>query len=82
MKAYISISTLWYNGRLMDFFFREQAKKTLEELVNASALSTDRTLAILDIDTYEEDLDEIEESFYTQSVEQIAEEYGIELSDE
>lgn len=82
MKAYISISTLWYNGRLMDFFFREQAKKTLEELVNASALSTDRTLAILDIDTDEEDLYEIEESFYTQSVEQIAEEYGIELSDE
>ena len=33
MKATITLQQLWFNATLLDFFFRQQAKETLEELV-------------------------------------------------
>lgn len=79
------MSQLWYNSSLMDFFFRRQARATLELLIEeASGYSTTKILN--EIDYYADqcglDVDELEEMFYEFSVQELAAEFGIELDDE
>lgn len=82
MKAGISISNIYWNKNLSSFFFREQAYKTLEELVSRSAMGGQDTLDTLDDTTDDMDIDDVEEMFYSESVEYCADELGIELEDE
>lgn len=82
MKAEVTISNIWFNTSLSDFFFREQAYKTLEELVAKSADGDLQTIEKLDDATDGMDIDEVEEIFYSESVEYCADEFGIELEDE
>lgn len=82
MKAEVTISNIYWNKSLSDFFFREQAYKTLEELVTRSTMSEQDTLDALDGATDGMDIDDVEETFYSESVEYCAEEFGIELEDE
>ena len=81
MKAEITIHNIYWNKGLSDFFFREQAYKTLEELVRRSAMSGQDTLDALDDATEDMDIDDVEETFYSESVEYCAEEFGIELEE-
>lgn len=67
---------------MSDFFFRDQALSTLEELVNHSTMSEQDTLDALDNATEDMDIDDVEEIFYSESVEYCANEFGIELEDE
>lgn len=76
------MSQIWFNKSLSDFFFREQAYKKLEELVGRSTMSGQDTLDALDDATEDMDIDEVEEMFYSESVECCAEEFCIELEDE
>lgn len=79
------MSQLWWNGPLMNFFFRDQAKRTLEELMTRA--SEPGSYVLDDIEDYaneqmDGDLDTLEEMFYEESVEDIAVVIGIELTEE
>lgn len=67
----------------MNFFFRTQSENTLNALLDRA---NDRKEAIETIDSYAEenydDLDELEDLFYEDTVETIAELMGIELHEE
>jgi len=82
MKAEVTISNIYWNNSLSDFFFRDQAYNTLEELINRSTMSGQDTLDALDEATDDMDIDDVEETFYSESVEYCAEEFGIELEEE
>ena len=82
MKAEVTISNIYWNGGLKNYFFRDQAYSTLEELVKRSTMSGQETLDALDSATDGMDIDYVEETFYSESVEYCAEEFGIELEDE
>ena len=81
MKAEVTISNIYWNKSLSNFFFREQAYKTLEELVKRSTMSGQDTLDALDEATDDMDVDDVEEMFYSESVEYCANEFGIELEE-
>ena len=83
MKAEITMSQIWYNHSVMNFFFRTQAERTLKEFLD----KVEDTDAALDrIDDYAETmvltLDDIEEMFYEYQIEDLANEFGIELNEE
>ena len=82
MKAEVIISNIYWNNSLSDFFFREQAYNTLEELVKRSAMNGQDTLDALDDATDGMDIDDVEEIFYSESVEYCADEFDIELEEE
>ena len=79
MIANVTISNIYWNKGLADFFFREQAMKALEELVNKSSMSGEAVLQALNEETEDLDLDDVEEDFYDSSVEELAEEFDIPL---
>ena len=82
MKAEVTIGNIYWNKGLSNFFFRDQAYETLEELVTRSTMSGQDTLDALDEATDDMDIDDVEETFYSESVEYCANEFGIELKDE
>ena len=82
MKTEITISNLYWSKDLSNFFFRDQAYSTLEELVNRSTMNGVDTLDALDEATDDMDIDDVEEMFYSESVEYCAEEFDIELEEE
>jgi hypothetical protein len=82
MKAKLTMAQIWANESLSDFFFRKQAYNTLEEMVARSADGDLQTMEKLDKATDNMDIDDVEEIFYSESVEYCAEEFGIELEEE
>jgi hypothetical protein len=82
MKAEVTISNIYWNKGLSNFFFRDQAYETLEELVKRSAMNGQDTLDALDEATDDMDIDDVEETFYSESVEYCADEFDIELEEE
>lgn len=83
MKAEITFNQLYWNPRIMDYFFRTQAVNTLDELLDRAVNRMD---AVNKIDEYAEwhynDLDDLEEDFYNESVEDLADMFCIELQDD
>ena len=71
MKAEITLSNCYYNKSLMNFFFRSQAVQTLEELLNE--VEEDIKQISNNVEDYTNDLDELEELLYNESVEDIIE---------
>lgn len=82
MKAEITISNLYYNPSLRGFFFRSQASRTLEELVERSAMNLSDTLDYLDERVQYNDLDEVEEDFYDMTLEELAKQYCIDIEED
>jgi hypothetical protein len=82
MVANVTFSNIYWNNSLRNFFWREQSMDTLEELMSRSTMANDDILELLDERTETEDIDEVEEDFYSLSVEELADNYGIELQDE
>lgn len=82
MEAKVTINNIFWNKSLSNYFFREQAYKRLEELVQRSAMDEYDTLDALNDATYDMDIDDVEETFYSESVEYCADEFGIELEEE
>ena len=83
MKAEITFNQLYWNPRILNYFFRTQAENTLNELLDRA---NDRQRAVEQIDEFAErnydDLDDLEDLFYEDSVETIAHLIEIELQDE
>ena len=83
MKAEITFSQLWENESLMSFFFREQSIRTLDELMEKVA---DKQAAINTIEVHAEinnySVDDVEEMFYEYSVEELADEFGLQIESE
>ena len=82
MVANVTISNIYYNNSLRNFFWRTQSMDTLEELMSRATMDEDDILELLDEQTETEDIDDVEEDFYSLSVEELAESYGIELEEE
>ena len=70
MKARIDFKTM-YDSVLLDYFFRKQAKDTLEELMKASDNSQEEILNAIDNQTGEWSIDDVEELFYSETVPEI-----------
>ena len=84
MKANVTFLELCQDESLMSFFFRTQSIMTLDELMEKVA---DQRAAINAIELYAEinnySVDDVEEMFYEYSVEELADEFGLEIeSDE
>ena len=82
MVANVTISNIYWNNSLRNFFWRTQSMETLEELMSSSTMDEDDILQLLEEQTETEDIDDVEEDFYSLSVEELAENYGIELKEE
>ena len=84
MKVEIPFSQVWHNSSLLNFFFRHQSKKTLEEFMDRVTVTTDEALDAIEnyADLYCLELDDIEEMFYEDSIKDIAEQLNIELIDD
>ena len=80
MKAEVTFSELYWNEAIISFFFREQSIRTLDELLEKVA---DKKAAINAIEVHAEisgySVDDVDEMFYEYSVEELAEEFGLEL---
>ena len=81
MTTNVTMTNIYWNRGLREFFFRQQATDTLAELVNRSQEGA-ATLDILDDYTEGMSLDEVEEMLYSDKIEDIAEFFGITLKDE
>ena len=77
MVASITLEQLWFNTTILDFFFRKQARETLEELVERvggrKSEAKFNELAERIEDVYVGDLDVFEEDCYNNSVLEIME---------
>lgn len=82
MVANVTISNIYWNNSLRNFFWRTQSINTLEKLMSRSTMSDDDILELLDEQTELSDNDDVEEDFYSLSVEELADIYGIELQDD
>ena len=82
MRTNITFEQLYWNDSLMRFLMRQQARNTLEELLDRAK---DRFDAVKQLGSYLDDdhcsLDIFEEMLYNEEVETIAEIYNIDLRD-
>ena len=83
MIANVSISQIYWEqqSRLGDFFFRDQAYKTLEELIERSSKGKNIAMNILNDQTKDMSIDYVEEMFYSDSVKELADRFGLELEE-
>ena len=80
MKAELTIKQLYYNSSIMNFFFRTQAENTFNELIEKCTESNDEIFNA--VENYSDYLDEVEEMFYNDSIEEIAEALGLTIEEE
>ena len=81
MKAEITFKQLFWNDSLMNFFLREQSRRHLNELFNRASCSgmyLEGTISEY-VEENDIDADGLDELLYDYSVEELAEEFGIEL---
>lgn len=83
MRIEIHFMRVYNTKFLLDYFFRYQSEMTLEELINRAV--DDISIVLDAIDSYAErtccDIEDIEEMFYHDSVEEISREIGIQLKE-
>ena len=80
MKAEITIKQLYFNSSILNFFFRTQAENTFNELFEKVAESTEQVFEA--IENYSDDLDEVEEMFYNDTIEEICGTLGLTIEGE
>lgn len=68
MKTEITMQELYWNPSLIDFFMRQQAQNSLLNLLDKVE---DKEEMLNSIDDYFDDLDDMEEFFYSESDETI-----------
>lgn len=84
MKINISFRGLYLRRSLFEYCFREQSEKTLDELIYRSKDGLDFVLDTVERYANENnlDVDNIDEMFYHESVEDISKNLDIELKEE
>lgn len=74
MKADVSLSQLWFNQSLLSFFFRNQARETLDEIISAAG-GKNNPDAFQELENAIEDhydsLGDFEEDCYNASLEEM-----------
>jgi len=85
MKANITLSQLYWNKSLMDFFFRQQSQNTLDDLLNEIEESKSEAIDIIENVVENEfdgdDLDLLEETLYVSTVPELCDIFGLTLKD-
>lgn len=79
MKVEITFRDLSNCESVRNYFWRTQSQQTLEELIERSVKDREDTLNALDEQLGEYNMFDVEESFYQDSVEELAEQFNIEL---
>ena len=79
MKAELTIKQLYYNSSIINFFFRTQSENTFSELFEA--VEEPQSEVFEAIENYSEDLDEVEELFYNESIPDLCEIFGLTLTE-
>lgn len=84
MKAEITFKQLFWNESLTNFFLREQSRRNLDELFNRASCSGMQLEGIISdyVEGNDIDVDGLDELLYDYSVEELAEELGIELEED
>lgn len=82
MRLECSMSNLWSNPHLRDFFFRTQSKNTLKELLESVDEDKDAVFDSFEnadffLGCVETDWDDIEEILYGESIENIIKMFGL-----
>jgi len=80
MNAQITISNLYYNHSLLNFFFRTQSQNDFNKLFES--VEEHKQEVFQAIENYSDDLDEVEEMFYNDSIAEICEQLGLTLIEE
>ena len=80
MKAELTFKQLYYNNSMMNFFFRTQAENTFNELLESVEETNGEIFEA--IENYSDDLDDIEEMMYNDSIEEIATKLGLTILEE
>ena len=81
MKADVTLSQIWFNQSLLSFFFRDQARETLDKIISvAGGKNNPDAFEELEeaVESYYEDLDEFEEDLYNEQTDDILANLGIE----
>lgn len=81
MVVDITMSQLWWNKSLMNYFFRKQSENTLNEVMEKIAVE-DYEQSFEMIDEFFETLDDCEETFYEKPANDIVEMLGLPVIDE
>lgn len=82
MKAELTITNIYWNKGLSNFFFRDQALKTLDEFIHKAKIGAEDALDSLDEITEDMDVDVVEECFYSMSLNELEDEFCIELEED
>lgn len=69
MKAQLSISNLYYNKSILNFFFRTQSEEEFNNLFDS--VEEEKEDVFNAIENYSDDLDYIEEMFYSDTIQEI-----------
>lgn len=83
MQAILTMSQIYWNKSLFDFFFRNQSEKEfykVRDIYNDIHDNTDDFLDLLE-ESYD-DIDSLEEDFYSLTTEELCQKIGIEIQDE
>ena len=73
----LTVRALYYNPSIRNFFLRTQAENTFDELFKKVEKTADEVINA--IEDYDDDLDAIEEMLYSDSIEDLAEAFGLTL---
>ena len=82
MRTDVTIKQLYYNNSLLNYFFRTQAQNTFHELLDRAEDSIEDVLDQLSLHFEDMELDDVEEIFYNDQVQEIADTYGISLMED
>ena len=74
----LTVRALYYNSSIRNFFLRTQAENTFDELFEKVEDSADEVINAME-DYDDDDLDTIEEMLYSDSIEELAEAFGLTL---
>ena len=73
----LTVRALYYNSSIRNFFLRTQAENTFNELFEKVEETADEVINAME--DYDDDLDTIEEMLYSDSIEELAEAFGLTL---
>ena len=76
MTTEITMSQIYWNKSLKNFFFRTQAEETFEEVMECIAVG-DKENALDQITEFYDNLDDCEEDFYNLSADEIIQMIGL-----
>ena len=82
MRTDVTLKQLYYNNSLLNYFFRTQAQDTFNELLDRAEDSVEDVLEQLSLHFEDMELDYVEEIFYNDQVQEIADTYGISLMED